>query len=129
MSKLIKINRSDVYPDIILDKENGVFEIRGISLPQDAREFYQPVLDFLSEYAQKPNKVTIFVFNMKYFNVSSAKMLMFVMYKLKEIYEKGNTVLVTWCFDDEDIKEAGQDFEQMIKIPFQFKEVFELETA
>jgi|APLak6261662433_1056034.scaffolds.fasta_scaffold00045_9 hypothetical protein len=129
MAKLIKINRSDVYPDIILDKENGVFEIRGISLPQDARDFYQPVLAFLDEYATNPNKVTIFVFNLKYFNVSSAKMLLFVFYRLKEIYDKGNTVLVTWCFDDDDIKEAGQDFEHMIKIPFQYKEVFELEPA
>jgi len=129
MAKLIKINRSDVYPDIILDKENGVFEIRGISLPQDARDFYQPVLAFLDEYASNPNKVTIFVFNLKYFNVSSAKMLLFVFYRLKEIYDKGNTVLVTWCFDDDDIKEAGQDFEHMIKIPFQYKEVFELEPA
>lgn len=129
MAKLIKINRSDVYPDIILDKENGVFEIRGISLPQDARDFYQPVLEFLDEYAANPNKVTIFVFNLKYFNVSSAKMLLFVFYRLKEIYDKGNTVLVTWCFDDDDIKEAGQDFEHMIKIPFQYKEVFELEPA
>ena len=129
MAKLIKINRSDVYPDIILDKENGVFEIRGISLPQDARDFYQPVLEFLDEYATNPNKVTIFVFNLKYFNVSSAKMLLFVFYRLKEIYDKGNTVLVTWCFDDDDMKEAGQDFEHMIKIPFQYKEVFELEPA
>ncbi len=129
MAKLIKINRSDVYPDIILDKENGVFEIRGISLSQDARDFYQPVLAFLDEYATNPNKVTIFVFNLKYFNVSSAKMLLFVFYRLKEIYDKGNTVLVTWCFDDDDIKEAGQDFEHMIKIPFQYKEVFELEPA
>jgi hypothetical protein len=129
MAKLIKINRSDVYPDIILDKENGVFEIRGISLPQDARDFYQPVLAFLDDYATNPNKVTIFVFNLKYFNVSSAKMLLFVFYRLKEIYDKGNTVLVTWCFDDDDIKEAGQDFEHMIKIPFQYKEVFELEPA
>ena len=106
MAKLIKINRSDVYHDIILDKENGVFEIRGISLSQDARDFYQPVLAFLDEYATNPNKVTIFVFNLKYFNVSSAKMLLFVFYRLKEIYDKGNTVLVTWCFDDDDIKDT-----------------------
>jgi hypothetical protein len=33
------------------------------------------------------------------------------------------TVLVTWCYDDEDILEAGKDFEHMVSIPFQFKEV------
>jgi hypothetical protein len=117
---------SDRYPEILLDKENGIFEIKGVSLPDNGKEFYQPVLDFLDEYARKPNAVTHFLFNLQYFNISSSKMLLFIFYKLKEIHSKGNTVLVTWCYDvdDEDIREAGEDFEQMAQIPFQFKEVF-----
>jgi hypothetical protein len=123
MKKVIRILRSDVYPDIILDKENGVFEIKGISLPENGKEFYQPVIDFLDEYAQEADKVTHFVFNLQYFNISTSKMFLFILYKLKEINDAGNTVLVTWCYDDEDIHEAGKDFEHMVSVPFQFKEV------
>jgi hypothetical protein len=124
MLKEIKIKRSDIYPDIILDKENGIFEISGISLPENGKEFYQPVLDFLSEYNEKPNEVTHFVFNLRFFNISSSKMILFILFKLRELNDSGKTVLVTWCYDDEDIHEAGKDFEHMVSVPFQFKEVF-----
>jgi hypothetical protein len=124
MKKEIKILRSDVYPDIILDKENGIFEIKGISLPENGKEFYQPVVDFFEEYAEKPNTITHFVFNLRYFNISSSKMFLFILYKLKEISEAGNDVLVTWCYDDDDIHEAGKDFEHMVSVPFQFKEIY-----
>lgn len=129
MGKRIKISRSDSYPDITLDRANGIFEIKGISLPENGKEFYQPVLDFLSEYMQAPNQVTHFVFNLRYFNISSSKMILYILYKLKELNDTGKIVLVTWCYDDEDIHEAGKDFEHMVAIPFQFKEVFTEKVA
>lgn len=125
MKKLIQINKTDIYPTIIMDKENGVFEIKGVSLPLDGKDLYMPVLDFLDEYSKNPNKITLFVFNLKYFNISSSKMFLFMLYKLKEIFDSGKTVLVIWSYDDDDIREAGDDFQQMVDVPFQFKEVFE----
>lgn len=123
MLKEIRILRSDIYPEIILDKENGIFEIKGVSLPENGKEFYQPVMDFLEEYSLAPNTITHFVFNLRYFNISSSKMFLFILYKLKELNESGKTVIVTWCYDDADILEAGKDFEHMVVVPFQFKEV------
>ncbi|MGZ4035508.1 MAG: DUF1987 domain-containing protein [Bacteroidia bacterium] len=123
--RLIKINHSDMYPNIIMDKENGIFEIKGVSLPLNGKDFYQPVLDFIDEYVKEPNKITLFVFNLKYFNISSSKMFLFMLYKLKELYDSGKAVVVIWSFDDDDIREAGEDFQHMVDIPFQFKEVFE----
>ncbi len=125
MKKLVKINHTDIYPTIIMDKENGVFEIKGVSLPLDGKALYQPVLDFLDEYVKSPNKITLFVFNLKYFNISSSKMFLFMLYKLKELFDSGKAVVVIWSYDDEDIREAGDDFQQMVDVPFQFKEVFE----
>ncbi|MGZ6523330.1 MAG: DUF1987 domain-containing protein [Bacteroidia bacterium] len=123
--RLIKINHSDMYPNIIMDKENGIFEIKGVSLPLNGKDFYQPVLDFIDEYVKEPNKITLFVFNLRYFNISSSKMFLFMLYKLKELYDSGKAVVVIWSFDDDDIREAGEDFQHMVDIPFQFKEVFE----
>lgn len=125
MLKIVNINKTEIYPTIIMDKENGVFEIKGVSLPIDGKDLYQPVLDFLDEYAQNPNKITLFVFNLKYFNISSSKMFLFMLYKLKELYDSGKAVVVVWSYDDEDIREAGDDFQHMVDVPFQFKEVFE----
>ena len=121
----IKIQRVDSYPDITMDKENGIFEVQGISMPENGKDFYQPVLEFLDEYLREPNEVTHFVFNLKYFNISSSKMFLFILYRLQELQQLEKSVLVTWCYDDDDILEAGRDFEQMTKLPFQFREVFE----
>jgi|SRR3989344_2066497 len=125
MLRIVNINQTEIYPTIIMDKENGVFEIKGVSLPLDGKDLYQPVLDFLDEYSQNPNKITLFVFNLKYFNISSSKMFLFMLYKLKELYDSGKAVVVVWSYDDEDIREAGDDFQHMVDVPFQFKEVFE----
>ena len=48
-----------------------------------------------------------------------------MLYKLKELFDSGKTVVVIWSYDDEDIREAGDDFQHMVDVPFQFKEVFE----
>lgn len=125
MLKIVNINQTEIYPTIIMDKENGVFEIKGVSLPLDGKDLYQPVLDFLDEYSKNPNKITLFVFNLKYFNISSSKMFLFMLYKLKELYDSGKAVVVVWSYDDEDIREAGDDLQHMVDVPFQFKEVFE----
>jgi hypothetical protein len=121
----IKIYRTEIYPELILDKDNGIFEIKGISLPENGIEFYQPILNFLDEYIKSPKKVTLFVFNLRFFNISSSKMILFILYKLQKLRETGNTVLITWCYEDNYIYEAGKDFEQMCKLSFRFKAVFE----
>lgn len=125
MQRRIEISQNEIYPDITMDKENGIFEVKGISLPRDGKKLYEPVLEFLSEYVEEPNPTTHFLFNLRFFNISSSKMFLFIFYKLKELQSKeGKKVIITWCYDHEDILEAGKDFEHMVKLPFQFKEVF-----
>ena len=52
-------------------------------------------------------------------------MFLFMLYKLKELFDSGKAVVVIWSYDDDDIREAGDDFAQMVDVPFQFKEVFD----
>ena len=49
MEGLIK-EYTDKYPEIIIDRNTGIFEIKGISMPEDGKEFYQNVLDVLDDY-------------------------------------------------------------------------------
>lgn len=120
MKGLIK-DYTDKYPEIIIDKNSGLFEIKGVSLPEDGKEFYQNVLDLLDDYVRAPHHTTHFIFNMRYFNISSSKMFLFMFYKLLEIPKTGNSVIVTWYYEDDDILEAGHDYAHMIDLPFQFK--------
>jgi len=113
----------DTFPTVILNKRDGIFRIEGNSTPENGKEFFEPVINWLSEYAGKPNEETHFIFDLDYFNISSSKAFLFILYKLLEIQQAGKKVHVTWCYSDAYILGAGRDYGHMVKIPFEFKKV------
>jgi hypothetical protein len=132
MNSLI-INETDIAPEVILDPQRSIFKIKGKSIPADGKEFFEPVLKWLDEYAKNPDPVTTFEFNLDFFNISSSKMLLFVLYKLNEIYSAGNEVNVLWYYKDEDddMFEVGEDYAFMVDVPFTFLPLVQIrkETA
>jgi hypothetical protein len=116
---ILNLEGTEDTPKIILDKEHGIFEISGRSLPEDSAEFYQPVLDWISEYADAPHSKTEFVFKLEYFNTASSKLILDVLSALEDI--DGMTILWYFHEDDEDMEEAGQEFSELVEIPFEFK--------
>lgn len=117
----IKIQGTEDTPKVILDIDNDIMEVSGRSLPEDVTSFYEPVLTWLDEYAQNPNKKTIFNFKLVYFNTASSKLLLDILMKLEEIHEAGNEVLIRWHFpdDDEDMEEAGEEYADIVDVPFE----------
>jgi hypothetical protein len=117
----IKIKGSDDTPNVILDKDNGIFEISGRSLPEDVAAFYEPILDWLEAYAEDPLEKTIFNFKLEYFNTASSKLLLDVLLKLEDMYDDGKDILVRWHFpdDDEDMEEAGEEYADIVEVPFE----------
>ena len=85
--EVIKIKGSDDTPNVILDAENGIFEISGRSLPEDVAAFYEPIIDWLDEYAESPNDKTVFDFKLEYFNTASSKLLLDVLLKLEDCFQ------------------------------------------
>ena len=112
-----------MFPSIILNKKDGIFQIEGNSTPENGKVFFEPVIDWLTEYAKAPNVETHFVFKLDYFNISSSKSFLFILYKLCEIQKSGKKVRVTWCYSDAYILGAGRDYGFMVKIPFEFKNI------
>ena len=121
--QVIKIQGSDDTPKVILDinSEKPIFEISGRSLPEDVVAFYEPILEWLDEYAQNPLEKTVFDFKLEYFNTASSKLLLDVLLKLEDMYDDGNDVLVKWHFpdDDEDMEEAGEEYADIVEVPFE----------
>jgi len=117
----IKIQGTEDTPRIILDAGNEILEISGRSLPEDVTSFYEPVLNWLDEYAEKPNKKTIFNFKLTYFNTASSKLLLDILMKLEGMHEKDQDVLIRWHYpeDDEDMAEAGEEYADIVDVPFE----------
>jgi hypothetical protein len=119
--EVIKIMGTDDTPNVIFDAENEIFEISGRSLPEDVSAFYEPIINWLDEYAKSANEKSVFNFKLVYFNTASSKMLLDILMKLEEIYESGKEVLIKWHYpeDDEDMQEAGEEYADIVEIPFE----------
>ncbi len=115
------IEQTDDSPRIVLDPVDKLFEISGKSLPEDVLEFYQPVLDWLNAYRKEPDSKTTFSVRLIYFNTASSKMIMDIFLIFEEMVEEGHEVLIKWHshLKDEDMQEAGKEFEEMIAVPFE----------
>lgn len=115
----LEIPESVDTPQVTLDADQPLLEIKGRSLPEDCVEFYAPVFEWLSEYKQHPNAFTHFVFKLDYFNTASSKIILDLLIALKSI----PNIKIHWHYtdDDEDILESGLEFAEQVTIPFEFK--------
>ncbi len=118
----LRIQPTPKTPEIIFDPGNELFKIRGKSIPDDAESFYSPILNWFDDYLVNPNEKTTVVIDLEYFNISSSKRLLFILYKLNELQLTKNNVRIKWMYNenDEDMFEVGQDYAFMVKIPFDF---------
>lgn len=114
-------------PTVNFNAETGVVEIKGRSIPENSIEFYKPLVDWLEEYLANPAGLTNVNIQLEYFNTSSSKCILDVFKKLEAIYKSGNEVVINWHYeeDDEDMLEAGEDYQSIIKIPFKMIEIEE----
>ena len=119
MNSLI-IEGSPKTPNINFDGNEGSFLISGRSIPENSLDFYKPILEWLDAYIGEPKELTTVDIRLEYFNTSSSKCLLDVFKKLETLYKRGQKVSVNWCYesDDEDMLEAGEDYQSIIKIPF-----------
>lgn len=120
---------TDSTPKILFDKESGKFEITGRSFPEESRSFYAPVFKWLEEYAQNPNEETFFEFKMDYFNSSSSLIILEILNVLDAIYKKDKKVTISWNYleIDEDMQEAGEEYSELVSIPFEYHALEETE--
>ena len=114
-------------PTINFDMASGFLEIKGRSIPENSIEFYKPLVDSLEKYATSPKTVTNVNIQLEYFNTSSSKCILDVFKKLEGIHKGGSAVTINWHYeeDDEDMLEAGEDYQAIINVPFKMVQVEE----
>lgn len=118
MEKL-SIVETDSTPKILFDPENGVFEFTGCSITDEPVTYYEPIIAWIKRYASKATTPTRVVFKLTYFNTASAKALFDVLTAWATL----KNISIVWYHShgDEDIKQAGEEFFELVNIPFEFK--------
>lgn len=112
-------------PTVRFDAKEGVIEVKGRSIPENSIEFYKPLVEWLEEYSATPLPLTQVNVQLEYFNTSSSKCILDVFKKLEAIHKGSTEVIINWHYeeDDEDMLEAGEDYESIIRVPFKMIEI------
>jgi hypothetical protein len=117
------LEMTDATPAVYLDKATGKFEISGRSLPEEALAFYQPVMEWITSYIDEPNNSTTFMFKMEYINSASIRALNDILTILEKLFLQGHEVTIEWKFnfDDSELRDTGEEFSEIYKMPFKLE--------
>ena len=125
----IQIEGTAKTPEVEFKASEGQMKIKGRSIPENSIEFYKPLIDWIEQYSNEgPDQATEVNMQLEYFNTSSSKCILDVFKKLEEAKKNGKDITVNWYYeeDDEDMLEAGEDYQAIIDIPFKMIEVEEI---
>ena len=109
-------------PGIKLEAGEGVLEMYGRSIPDNAHNVFRPVLDWLENYMVEPKQETTLNFKIEFFNTSSSKFILQILKKLEELNRQGFKVIVNWFYNDEDILDLAEDYQELVGLKFNFHE-------
>lgn len=116
-------------PTVHFNSQTGLLELRGRSIPENSIEFYKPLIEWIDQYGQSPRPTTQLRVQLEYFNTSSSKCILDLFKKLENLRSGGNNVQVLWHYeaDDEDMLEAGEDYQAIINLPFKMIQIEEVD--
>jgi len=121
----LKHEGSSKTPEVDFNS-SGELLLKGRSIPENSIEFYKPLIEWLEAYAESPSSTTVLSVQLEYFNTSSSKCILDVFKKLEAV--SGSEISIKWYYeeDDEDMLEAGEDYDAIIDLPFEMIEVEEI---
>lgn len=123
---------SELIPGVIFDPDNNNFEMSGSSRPEDVRDLFYPMIEWLKNFGEKisqgmdtpfsKDNPLLFKIKMDYFNSSSAKFMFDIFEELNSIHKSGLPINIQWYFDeeDDDMREAGEEMQNLVNMKFQF---------
>ena len=125
--KALKIEGAIDTPEIYFDPTTNIFSVSGISHPENAKEFYQDIVDWLDDFYEeikdKQDSKIIVDFNFKYINSASYKYLREVMKRIANFQNNGIKVEVIWNYheEDEDLLNEGMVLFELPEINLKYR--------
>jgi len=114
------LSATDKTPSVLLDHAQGLLQMQGCSIPENADRFYSPLQDQVEAYAAAPAPATMVHVRLSYFNSSSSKYLLDIFKRLEDLHAEGrSTVRLMWHHipGDLDMAEAGEDYAALLRFP------------
>ncbi|HPY82563.1 MAG: DUF1987 domain-containing protein [Bacteroidales bacterium] len=118
------IQKTEDTPQVNFDIATGIFKLSGRSLPENAIDFYKPVLDWIEAVLSESHEQKfVFEIKLEYFNTASSKQLA-KMLLLIERFIENNSIIIRWFYEkeDNDMLISGNQYSKFLKLEFEFIE-------
>jgi hypothetical protein len=118
----LKISATNSTPEVSYSQD-GVFLIKGISVPEKATEFYSEIYSWIdTNVSSFPDDLHLKL-QIEYMNTPSKKhviLLLTELINLSKIHQFN--LLIDWIYDHEieDVKEEGEIIQDIVNFPFNF---------
>ncbi len=108
-------------PAIHFDSVQGILSVNGRIFPENPKEFFGPVLIWLDQYIMNPAPKTQLNLTLSYFNSSANEYLFRCCKAMETLEDLGHPASISWYYEteDEDMKQMGEDFRDLLKINFE----------
>lgn len=121
-----KILSTSSTPEIILNPA-GIITIRGRSMNGNLDALGNEIEDWIDKYITDPAEVTYVDFCLEYFNKANSNIIISLLKKIESLSLRNKKYKISWYYEegDEDILEKGEYFSSVVKIPFNFIEIYD----
>ena len=118
----LQITKTKHTMEVDFDKDTGILEMSGSSYPENAIDFFGPIIDWIKDYISQVKKQVVLNLRINYLNTSSTKCILDILEILEQYHQGQDNVNVRWYYaeDDEDIKETGEELSEDIDLPISF---------
>jgi len=115
----LHIAKTDETPEVYLTADSGNSFISGRSLPENAYEFYQPILEWVKGYAKNFAAPLHLEMRFDYFNSSSGRYIFELLHVLEQSKFK-ESYRIIWMVEKEDdlMLEKGQELRSLSDLRF-----------
>src|ERR1044071_6125760 len=122
-TEFMRIAPTKHTPLVDVDEKDWKVLISGVSIPENAYLHFKPLEDLLNTLSPEKVEMVNFTFRLEYMNTLSSKAFLDYLRTVKD--QKQIPISVTWEYfaDDEEMKDHGETFSEIMDIPFSYRAV------
>jgi hypothetical protein len=116
----LSLAATSATPAVNFDAANGQLDISGESYPENAFEFFKPLLAWVAEFLNSTPTPVVAELKLSYLNTSSIKSVMDLLDLLEAAHRSGRTVTLRWYYHQENDRalEMIEEFKEEVTLPF-----------
>jgi hypothetical protein len=116
----LSLAATNTMPSVEFDATTGLLALAGESYPENAFEFFKPLLAWVADYVKQSSGPLNAEIALSYLNTSSIKSVMDLLDQLEAAHRAGRTVAVHWRYQEENERalEMIEEFKEEVTLPF-----------